>query len=650
MTKPLKRLTTDRTASNSSMQKVFSNWDSKELWRGTNYWAKSQKRKPSVITKQEQTIPTPTTQYSSTKPSQYTDYGDDVQYGDYGNESTPQYGNTYDANISLDSPQYNGYGRTNEPQYDEDTDLVNIDNTQYDNGIAYGSQYGMDDDLADIEDSQYSQYGNQYIEDSYKQGIADQNYLTQYNDKVDSPQYGANEEQQYFNDDNYEEDLDDYIAPQYQQYSNDNTMYANNYDNPSYSKGYDNSMYNTGYEEDQNEVLSQYNQQQYTNDEEQNDISNAYQYDEQQEDEDAGYYKNNQQFDDDGNVIQYNDVTQYDSQHSINPNIVNSELEKNIEQQIQGLQYNINANEEDDEDAGYYKNNQQFNEYGDEVQYDHNEVLQNDINNAMQQYQEQQQLSTELDKDIEEEAQKLTTEQQNIKDEIDNLAKQYEENEQSQYSLIDKLNNSKYSFNDYGENGEYQDEISNMLNNDNITQYNPEPLIQDEAQYTETGVDDAYGGDSTNNNTYGENTYGESTYDNNYGNDNTNNSTNDNNYGGDNGYDNTYGADNGYDYQTNDEADLLQYNELPQYTETFKPNNMRDKEAFDVSIICKNAERLKRKELDFKTAAYSIFGIVVLIILFALCICWYKNRILSSPVKTGPPTVRDVMKPSIPTK
>lgn len=639
MTKPLKRLTTDRTASNSSMQKVFSNWDSKELWRGTNYWAKSQKRKPSVITKQEQTITKPTTQYSSTKPSQYTDYGDDVQYGDYGNTSTPQYSNTYDANISLDSPQYNGYGRTNEPQYDEDTDLVNIDNTQYNNGVAYGSQYGEDADLADIEGDQYSQYGNQYVEDSYKQGIADQNYLTQYNDKVDSPQYGANEEQQYFNDDNYEEDLDDYIAPQYQQYSNDNTMYANNYDNPSYSKGYDNSMYNTGYEEDQNEILSQYNQQQYTNDEEQNDISNAYQYDEQQEDEDAGYYKNNQQFDDDGNVIQYNDVTQYDSQHSINPNIVNSELEKNIEQQIQGLQYNINANEEDDEDAGYYKNNQQFNEYGDEVQYDHNEVLQNDINNAMQQYQEQQQLSTELDKDIEEEAQKLTTEQQNIKDEIDNLAKQYEENEQSQYSLIDKLNNSKYSFNDYGENGEYQDEISNMLNNDNITQYNPEPLIQDEAQYTETGIDGVYGAD---NNNYGENANdGNNSYDNNYGTD---------TYNGDNTYDNTYGADNGYDYQTNDEADLLQYNELPQYTETFKPNNMRDKEAFDISVICKNTERLKRKELGFKTAAYSIFGIVVLIILFALCICWYKNRILSSPVKTTPPTVRDVMKPSIPTK
>lgn len=639
MTKPLKRLTTDRTASNSSMQKVFSNWDSKELWRGTNYWAKSQKRKPSVITKQEQTITKPTTQYSSTKPSQYTDYGDDVQYTDYGNASTPQYSNTYDANISLDSPQYNGYGRTNEPQYEEDTDLVNIDNTQYDNGVTYGSQYGMDDDLADIEGDQYSQYGNQYIEDSYKQGVADQNYLTQYNDKVDSPQYGANEEQQYFNDDNYEEDLDDYIAPQYQRYSNDNTMYANNYDNPSYSKGYDNSMYNTGYEEDQNEILSQYNQQQYTNDEEQNDISNAYQYDKQQEDEDTGYYKNNQQFDDDGNVIQYNDVTQYDSQHSINPNIVNSELEKNIEQQIQGLQYNINANEEDDEDAGYYKNNQQFNEYGDEVQYDHNEVLQNDINNAMQQYQEQQQLSTELDKDIEEEAQKLTTEQQNIKDEIDNLAKQYEENEQSQYSLIDKLNNSKYSFNDYGENGEYQDEISNMLNNDNITQYNPEPLIQDEAQYTETGIDGVYGAD---NNNYGENANdGNNSYDNNYGTD---------TYNGDNTYDNTYGADNGYDYQTNDEADLLQYNEPPQYTETFKPNNMRDKEAFDVSIICKNAERLKRKELDFKTAAYSIFGIVVLIILFALCICWYKNRILSSPVKTAPPTVRDVMKPSISTK
>ena len=542
MTKPLKRLTTDRTTSNSSMQQVFAGWDGKGVWRGTDYWAKQQQKGQQQTSQKK-----PSNSVSSTNKQQYSS----------NNPLEPQHKN----------PQYD---LQNSQQYEEQI-YKDIDNDKQNDLQQYeDSQYTAFD-----EEPQYNPiYEDQYEEDNYKQGIEDQNYLTQYNDINNNqyedsqytafdeePDYNVDESQQY-NETNYG-DVDEIDNSQYEeQHYYDDYNNDNNYD----------SQYNV--HEEPADLTPQYNDY----DEEQDDSLISPQYN-NYVDEDTGFYKNNQQFDEDGNLIQNNDLSQYDYQynsHSTNPNIANNELSQNLEKQISDLQSNLSAQYNDDEESGYYKNNKQFDA-------DNNEVLQNEINNTMQQYQEQQQISTELDKDIEEEAQTLTKEQQDIKDDLDNIIKQYEDNTPSQYSVIDKINNSKYSLNDFNEE---EDEISNILNSD---QYSNEPVVQDNIQYKELGND--YSQDY-----------------NQYETPETDNLTNENNI---------------------NSTDLLQYNKPVEYSETFKPySGMNKREPFDITCVCKDTKKLKKQELNAKAAIYSILGIIVFIIIFCLCLFWYKNKLM----------------------
>ena len=197
MTKPFKRVTTDRTTSNSSMQQVFAGWDGKGVWRGTDYWARSQQKG------QQQT--------SQKKPS-----------NNVSSTNKPQYSSNKPLEPQHKNPQYD---LVNSQQYNEQI-YKDIDNDKQNDLQQYeGSQYTTFD-----EEPQYNPiYEDQYEEDNYKQGIEDQNYLTQYNDINNNNQY---EDSQYTAFD----EEPDYNIDESQQYNETNYGDVDEIDNSQYEE------------------------------------------------------------------------------------------------------------------------------------------------------------------------------------------------------------------------------------------------------------------------------------------------------------------------------------------------------------------------------------------------------------------------------
>lgn len=572
MTKTFKRLTTDRTTSNSSMQQVYSNWDSMGMWRGTDYWSIGKKpQRPQTIPEHKEQSSTkpqyeePSVKQPQIKPikQQYDESPIKQQYYETQYDKQPvKLPQRKPIKPSFIKQQYE------EPQYElpiKQPIKPSFIKPQYDEQQYYEQQDEEEPDNNDFEEPpikpQY--YETQYNELQYEEPPVKQHIKPPQRKPINlpfiKPQYDEQQDEEEPEDNNFED-------------INKTLMY-NDYEDDNYKQGIEDQNYLTQYEEpitstqQDNSLL----QPQYNN----------------YIDEDSKYYINNQQFDEEGNLIQHTEPSQYDykfDSHSINPNIANSELDKSIENQITELQQNISSQYDNDENNGYYVNNYQHE--------DVNESLQNDINNAMQQYQEQKQISTELDNDIKEEEAALTKEQQNIKNDIDNIIKQYEDNTESQYSVIDKINNSKYNFNDYEEDvNEENKEINNILNSSK-SQYDTTPIIQEDVQYKELGND--YSQDY-----------------NQYESPETDNLINENNI------------------NTND---LLQYNNPIEYSETFKPYSGMRRERFDddITCVCDKTKNIKKKELDMKVATYSILGIIIFIIIFSLCIFWYKNKLLST--------------------
>ena len=588
MTKTFKRLTTDRTTSNSSMQQVYSNWDSMGMWRGTDYWSigKKPQRPPAIPEHKEQSSTKPQYEEQVKQPQrkpikqQYDESPIKQQYYDTQyNEPPIKQPQRKPIKPSFIKPQYDDQQYYEQPVKQPQTKPIK---QQYEEPQYYNQQDEEEQDNNNYDEQQY--YEQQDEEEPEDNDYEDINKTLIYND-YEEPQYNEPPVKQHIKPPQRKPIKPSFIKPQYDEQQDEEepdnnnfedinkTLMYNNYEDDNYKQGIEDQNYLTQYEEpitstqQDNSLL----QPQYNN----------------YIDEDSKYYINNQQFDEEGNLIQQTEPSQYDykyDSHSINPNIANSELDKSIENQISELQQNISSQYDNDENNGYYVNNYQHEEV--------NESLQNDINNAMQQYQEQKQISTELDNDIKEEEAALTKEQQNIKNNIDNIIKQYEDNTESQYSVIDKINNSKYNFNDYEEDvNEENKEINNILNSGK-SQYDTTPIIQEDVQFKELGND--YSQDY-----------------NQYESPETDNLINENNI------------------NTND---LLQYNNPIEYSETFKPYSGMRRERFDddITCVCDKTKNIKKKELDMKVATYSILGIIVFIIIFSLCIFWYKNKLLST--------------------